>query len=82
MYMTILKTVVPGLLQILWKVTSVLMWMIASAGSSPRRKVSAGTGEVLLGFKNPLRVFILEDGQWCDVGWSYWQSRETRDKNR
>ena len=25
---------------------------------------------------------ILEDGQRCDVSWSYWQCREARDKNR
>ena len=59
-YLTILKTVVSGLLQILWKVIRVLMWTIASTGSSPKRKYNAGTGEELLSFRKPLNILFLK----------------------
>jgi hypothetical protein len=75
-YMTILKTVVSGLLQILWNVARVMMWMIAAAGSSPRRKFSKEEVEVwyrrsVAELKKSSEGLILEDDQWCDIGWPY-----------
>ena len=57
-YLANLKTVVVGLLQMLWKSARVFLWRIASAGSSPRRKYSAGTEEELLSFRKPLNILV------------------------
>jgi hypothetical protein len=58
MYMTMAWTVVSGLLQMLWKRLSVLMWRTPSTGSSPRRKCRAGIGDDWLSLRKPLMVLL------------------------
>ena len=57
-YLTSPCTVVLGFAQILWNVIKVLIWSRASIGGSPSRKCSAGMGELLLSFRNPLSTLL------------------------
>ena len=57
-YFTTLCTVVPEFEQTLKKRESVSMWILASIGSSPRRKYRLGMGEWALNFRKPRRTLL------------------------
>ena len=55
---TISNILVWGLLRMLWNKVRRSRWILASIGSSPVRKYRLGIGELLLSFRNPLRILF------------------------
>ena len=57
-YCTTLCAVVAGLEQIVKKSEKMSMWILASIGSSPKRKYRQGMGEWELSLRKPRRILL------------------------